>query len=485
MQICFLGHQSWLIEGRSGRVLVDPLLLDSFGATDQYGLQVYPPRNVDVSELKRVDAVVISHEHSDHFHLPSLACLPRTAVVYLGAVVVEPVAEALRTMGFEVRRVNSPEAIEVGDLRIRLYLANPETALWESRVHQLYVERVGCERRLFIGVDALLAEGFAGDVAAGRLEPPAIIAVSNNSQITPPGVVGALQNIAADPATDRTKQGLLGLEVLQALVASVEALPPAECIVICGGGFMKNYDNFGPFPFSDQDALGRLASELTDGQRILGLLPGQLLVADEQELRVSEVDWIHLDAARHARLGAQRERFLAEGRELPKRALTGTFADMTTYQAVLAAVDAELARLAPHLMLSPLGRHALAAASVGESPADDATFAVVLTDCMEGGPLVYRLNLVSGVFERDPKGAEGVTSRYPYGLQISLRDYYAVITGEIQVWDLAGVAMHGWYRGHMFEGPVAFMYSFYGENTSPDLLRQVLKAQLETLELRQ
>lgn len=484
MHICFLGHQSWLIQGRVARVLVDPLLLDSFGATDQFGLQVYPPRNVDVSALQQVDAVIFSHEHSDHFHLPSVASLPRTAVVYLGALVVEPIAAALRTMGFEVRRVCGPETIEVDDLIIRLYLAHPDTALWESRVHQLYVEQVGCDRRLFIAVDALLSDQFAHDVAVGRVAEPAIVAVSNNSQITPPGVVGALQNLAADPWTDKTKQGLLGLQVLQSLVASVEMLPPAECLVICGGGFMKNYDNFGPFPFSEQDALGRLATELSDDQQIVGLLPGQVLVTDEPKLRVTEVDWINLDTERHARLEAQRERFLAEGRCVPKRALTGAFADVATYGAVRAAVEAELARLAPHLMLSPLGQHALTAASVSESPAGDATFAMVLNDCMGSEPLVYGLNLSSGTFELDPNGADGVISRYPYGLQISLRDYYAVIIGEIQVWDLAGIAMHGWHQCPMFEGPVAFMYSFYGENISPDLLQGVLDAQLTTLHLR-
>lgn len=482
MQICFLGHQSWLVEGRHARVLIDPLLLDSFGASDQFGLQVYPPRNIDVSALPRADAIILTHEHSDHFHLPSLNCLPRSAVVYMGALVVEPVARALRAMGFEVRRVRSPEPIAIGDLRVRLYAAHSETALWESRVNQIHVEQEGHDRGLFICVDALLSEGFAQAVATGLMAPPSVVVVSNNSQITPPGVIGALQNLAADPWTDKSKQGLLGLQVLRSLVASVEALPPPECLVICGGGFMKNYDNFGPFPFSEQDTLGRLATRLTPDQPVIGLLPGQMLLADARGLRIDEVDWIRLDSERHARLEAQRERFLREGRSVPERALTGTFADEEDERRVREVIEAELVRLAPHLMMSPLGQHLLRASSAARAPGGDAPFALVLTDGLDGAARVFRLNLVTGAFESDPDGAEGVLDRVRTGLRIGLRDYYAVITGEIQVWDLAGVAMHGWFDGPIFEGPVAFMYSFYGENTSPDLLQVVLESQLRTLD---
>jgi hypothetical protein len=46
-------------------------------------------------------------------------------------------------------------------------------------------------------------------------------------------------------------------------------------LVICGGGFMKAYDAFGPYLFSDQNVIGEVGDALSLGVRISGPLPGE------------------------------------------------------------------------------------------------------------------------------------------------------------------------------------------------------------------
>ena len=64
MEITFLGHQTWLVTVGKTRILVDPILRDSFGASNNKGFQIYPPRAIDTHRLKDIDAVFLSHEHS-------------------------------------------------------------------------------------------------------------------------------------------------------------------------------------------------------------------------------------------------------------------------------------------------------------------------------------------------------------------------------------------------------------------------------------
>ena len=67
-KITLVGSASLLIEWKNFNILTDPWMK---------GLCVfdswvnYPPSKIKISELPKIDAIWISHEHSDHFHLPT------------------------------------------------------------------------------------------------------------------------------------------------------------------------------------------------------------------------------------------------------------------------------------------------------------------------------------------------------------------------------------------------------------------------------
>ena len=44
---------------------------------------IYPPSDVKVEDLPKIDGIFISHEHSDHYHEPTLSRLDKNTPVYI------------------------------------------------------------------------------------------------------------------------------------------------------------------------------------------------------------------------------------------------------------------------------------------------------------------------------------------------------------------------------------------------------------------
>jgi L-ascorbate metabolism protein UlaG (beta-lactamase superfamily) len=115
----FVGHNTVLVAGREGRVLVDPYFRPA-GAVDAPGYLPMQP-----GDLGRVDAVVITHSHGDHFHLGSLLPLPRDTRIFVPAVAKESLfstdcALRLAQLGFtRVEPLRWGEARQVGDVTVR------------------------------------------------------------------------------------------------------------------------------------------------------------------------------------------------------------------------------------------------------------------------------------------------------------------------------------------------------------------------------
>ncbi|MCA2962155.1 MAG: MBL fold metallo-hydrolase [Silvanigrellales bacterium] len=475
MKITFVGHQTWFVEGARASVLVDPVLRDRFGRTENSGFQVFPPRTVNASEMPTPSAVFISHEHSDHFDPGSLALLDTRIPVYLGALVIEPVAEVIRQLGFTVHRVNSGEQLEIEDLRVTFFAAGSATAYWESRVYQVYFESsTAPDDPFFIAVDALISEEMQSQIDAGRLVAPTTVAVSNNSQVTPEGVFGSMDNRRVTPFTNPKKKGFVGLGVLESVVHSYfKTHWRPERILICGCGFMKDSDDFGPFPFSDQQELAALANRLSLGPVAFGPLPGERYEIRAGGVATSRVPWIELDEARMQSLRAMRDRFMASGRSLRKQAVVSTPMSDSQKQDHVGLIEKSLSDMVSALMMSKLGRH-LTSRSAGNDEANASSPLVVrLLDGPGGEALQWAFDARASGFRRDKTEAQSLLERFPFGVELWFVDFIAILQGEIQVWDIAGTALESWYACDEFEGPVPFFYSYFGENTSVELARKV------------
>jgi L-ascorbate metabolism protein UlaG (beta-lactamase superfamily) len=108
-RLTFLGHSTVLIELGGLRILTDPVLFDRIGLLRRV------PNSIDADLHARIDVVLLSHLHLDHFDLPSLRLLgPQVRLV-----VPQGAARLLRGSGFgRVDELAPGERLAIGDLTL-------------------------------------------------------------------------------------------------------------------------------------------------------------------------------------------------------------------------------------------------------------------------------------------------------------------------------------------------------------------------------
>jgi L-ascorbate metabolism protein UlaG (beta-lactamase superfamily) len=119
IRVTWWGHATVLIEDRA-RVLTDPVLTARAMHLRRRAGGPPPER------ARRCDAVLISHLHADHLHLPSLALLsPGTRVL-----LPRGGARLVRGLPLEATEVSAGDTIAVGDARISVVPAAHSDRRW-------------------------------------------------------------------------------------------------------------------------------------------------------------------------------------------------------------------------------------------------------------------------------------------------------------------------------------------------------------------
>lgn len=109
LRMLYIGHSTVLVELDGTRLLTDPLLRSRVVHLRRIG-------DVDTRPLADVDAVLISHLHFDHLHIPSLERLGRN----VSLVVPRGAKRFSRRKGFtSVTELGVAEELEIGALRVR------------------------------------------------------------------------------------------------------------------------------------------------------------------------------------------------------------------------------------------------------------------------------------------------------------------------------------------------------------------------------
>jgi hypothetical protein len=116
MHITFLGHQGWQFENNQRSFLLDPILEEIGNGAAK--LPVWPRRRLDLSKFEPLDAVIISHEHADHFSLETLAALPRRCRIFISDLSSNAMATVIAELGFEVKRFTALQPFTVCGLQI-------------------------------------------------------------------------------------------------------------------------------------------------------------------------------------------------------------------------------------------------------------------------------------------------------------------------------------------------------------------------------
>ena len=96
MNVTLLGHASVLVELDGATCLMDPVFEDPF---EEGAVVSCPQRQIHVDALPEIDLILLSHNHLDHFDIPTLARLPRDCDVVCPKD--ETMVYALAALGFE------------------------------------------------------------------------------------------------------------------------------------------------------------------------------------------------------------------------------------------------------------------------------------------------------------------------------------------------------------------------------------------------
>ena len=159
----WLGHSTVLLKVDGTTILTDPVFSDRVGLNFgpvTLGLKRLVAPAAPLSHLPKVDLVVLSHAHMDHFDLPSLRLLENH---HTSVVTASRTSDLLRPRRYrEIREMKWGERARVGAAELRAIEVNH----WGARVrtdhyrgYNGYVIDVGRYRILFAG-DTAMTPGF-------------------------------------------------------------------------------------------------------------------------------------------------------------------------------------------------------------------------------------------------------------------------------------------------------------------------------------
>jgi L-ascorbate metabolism protein UlaG (beta-lactamase superfamily) len=108
LRLTWIGHATVLIEAGGRRFLTDPFLRDRLGPLRRRGA------SVDLGAIGRVDAVLLSHAHPDHFDRRSLRRLEGDPLM----IVPTGLGRVVERMGFTARELGADERADVGGVGV-------------------------------------------------------------------------------------------------------------------------------------------------------------------------------------------------------------------------------------------------------------------------------------------------------------------------------------------------------------------------------
>ena len=225
-----------------------------------------------------------------------------------------------------------------------------------------------------------------------------------------------------------------------------------------------------PFHFSDNRRLARIANELCrPGVRVWGPYPSERLTLSGKEVTsIDQVDWI---IPEYALVGGELP--------APSGASEQSFApicpehmESVTTSAKLDLLARDLRPLAPLLMLTDCGQMAASVDTYFGRTLDSDRLALRFVDHVNRTAHTYVLDFAAAEFRPQPMPASSAVATIPFGLEMFLCDFLAMLDGEIQVWQIVAEAAHSWYLGDKYTNLPSALICAYGEQLRPDLLEK-------------
>lgn len=453
----YLGHQSWCVSTTSTLVLVDPVLTESFGYQGDLRFSIYPERSVDLATIGSVHAVVLTNEHLDHFHLPSLRLLPRSVPIVVPAIAPRIVTEALQESGFEqIVRLVDGTRYDVGDIGIRLVGVAPSSPKWEHRVHSAH---------LFADNDPGILIQSDGELAYDRLDElgirPRILVATNNAQIPCEPGDSAFANLL----TDNAPAPMEGLRIVRAVIDEpASRMRSVDTVLLSGAGYTYDRNRSPLFRWNDPVALGEIVRKLSLNVQVVGLNPGQTLAPDGS---VSAVPWIHKHESRQITVDCLED---SASPERPRHLGSSTASARDLVDRIIDG----LRWLEPLLVNSTLG-FAMVGANEYQGALTGSRRLYLHLRGASDDYVAIEFDLNSSRFEQSDRSLREALFTVPFGLDVYADDFLDVLEGRRQVWEVCTAGSAQWFDAARDASPVAFLYEMFSEQLRPDLAENLIR----------
>jgi hypothetical protein len=371
------------------------------------------------------------------------------------------------TLGFTLIELCNGESVSINKLKARFYIGSPNVPFWEKRVYQLYITNDN-NYGVFIQSDTLVSDLFIQRINSGVEPSPNVFISTNNSQLLPVGKYGAFDNLL--PIHNSTRTGLPGIDILhEVLIDYAENFTNISHILISGGGYIIDNDDSKPFLFTDIDVINPYLDELSMGLQAKYLYPGEKLTLDKKTSYYSKVDWVDLNTKLYE---AYKKRSKIPDIESDISLLMPIFKDFKLDNKNIELIELEVKSLAPAILLNDLGRMLLATNEYLNGALGVNRFVINLKiDRLNS--MQYYLNINKAMFELANHSSVDLVSEVPYGIELFVGDFVALLEGRIQIWELATSNLRQWYLGDKMTSPVAFLYAYFSEQVRPDLASKV------------
>ena len=117
MRATWLGHSTVVLEMDGRRVLTDPVFANRIGPGSVIGPRRFHPTPAHVTELPKLDAILLSHDHFDHLCAPSMRELAKTGTPVVTALGVGIYLERLGFRHDQIVELDWFESAVVGGVR--------------------------------------------------------------------------------------------------------------------------------------------------------------------------------------------------------------------------------------------------------------------------------------------------------------------------------------------------------------------------------
>jgi hypothetical protein len=413
----FLGHQGWAFQSVKTALLVDPLLVEDFGHAQALDYRVFPPRVWTPSAMPKLDAVILSHEHDDHFDIPSLAKLDRKIPIYLSSRSSSAARTILAEMGFSVHLLSPGVPVKLGDLEVTPFAGDHvETGTgdeWDTLPFLVRsTEGHGC---FFSMVDIPITQQHI-EWAAARAMKPGVLSWTNNAMDWS-HMAGYLSE-----RLDATQKCLIDMGVGHKLVTQVWGMPLA--MVMCAGGFAFHDElewlNRRVFCV-DTDAVCAQMAKLYKTEKFVSGIPGQTFVMQANKLKAIEPSAPFLTTT-------PRESWPARAK-VPGSPAEASYAPATRAELAPGELDALPAALDmfARALVGGLTFRSLCSLLDSECDGRAATFALVLRDGDRRHAFIYEPSACRFV----PADADGLDKRVIAGFECWAGDFAAVLAARL------------------------------------------------------